>query len=115
MFAPQKVPFSKISDDAIACDLWFGPPPPPPPKQKSCLRLYFNNAKIILRWQWYFLAEQCTMPFFKKNANIFLKIEINFARQAWQLPMPKPHRKLVCYHKKVKTCDCTTKTKLIEA
>ena len=23
---PQKVPFSKISDDVIACDLWFGPP-----------------------------------------------------------------------------------------
>ena len=29
VFAPQKVPFSKISDDVIACDLWFGPPPPP--------------------------------------------------------------------------------------
>ena len=27
IFAPQKVPFSKISDDVIACDLWFGPPP----------------------------------------------------------------------------------------
>ena len=26
-FAPQKVPFSKISDDVIACDLWFAPPP----------------------------------------------------------------------------------------
>ena len=25
--APQKVTFSKISDDVIACDLWFGPPP----------------------------------------------------------------------------------------
>ena len=37
----------------------------------------------------------------QKNANIFLKIEINFARLAWQLPIPKPHRKLVCYHKKV--------------
>ena len=29
IFAPQKVPFLKISDDLIACDLWFGPPPPP--------------------------------------------------------------------------------------
>ena len=37
----------------------------------------------------------------QKNANIFLKIEINFARLAWQLPIPKPHRKLVGYHKKV--------------
>ena len=36
-----------------------------------------------------------------KNANIFLKIEINFARLAWQLPIPKPHRKLVGYRKKV--------------
>ena len=26
IFAPQKVPFSKISDDVITCDLWFGPP-----------------------------------------------------------------------------------------
>ena len=23
IFAPQKVPFLKISDDVIACDLWF--------------------------------------------------------------------------------------------
>ena len=37
----------------------------------------------------------------QKNANICLKIEINFARLAWQLPIPKPHRKLVCFHKKV--------------
>ena len=36
-----------------------------------------------------------------KNANIFLKIEINFARLAWQLPIPKPHQKLVGYQKKV--------------
>ena len=35
MFAPQKVPFLKISVDVIACDLWFGPPP----NQKSWLRL----------------------------------------------------------------------------
>ena len=27
IFAPQKVTFSKISDDVIAWDLWFGPPP----------------------------------------------------------------------------------------
>ena len=26
IFAPQKVPFLKISDDVIACDLWFSPP-----------------------------------------------------------------------------------------
>ena len=37
----------------------------------------------------------------QKNANIFFKIEINFARLAWQLPIPKPHRKLVGYQKKV--------------
>ena len=35
IFAPQKVPFLKISDDVIACDLWFGPPP----NQTSWLRL----------------------------------------------------------------------------
>ena len=27
MFVSQKVPFLEISDDFIACDLWFGPPP----------------------------------------------------------------------------------------
>ena len=27
IFVSQKVPFSKISDDAIACHFWFGPPP----------------------------------------------------------------------------------------
>ena len=27
IFAPQKITFSKISDDVIASDLWFGPPP----------------------------------------------------------------------------------------
>ena len=27
IFAPQKVPFLKIYDDVIACDLWFGPRP----------------------------------------------------------------------------------------
>ena len=26
IFAPQKVSFSKIFDDVIACDLGFGPP-----------------------------------------------------------------------------------------
>ena len=28
IFAPQKVPLLKISDDLIACDLWFAPLPP---------------------------------------------------------------------------------------
>ena len=27
IFVQQKVPLSKISDDFIACDFWFGPPP----------------------------------------------------------------------------------------
>ena len=36
-----------------------------------------------------------------KKCKHFFKIEINFARLAWQLPIPKPHRKLVGYHKKV--------------
>ena len=27
IFAPQKVPLSKISHVVIACDLWLGPPP----------------------------------------------------------------------------------------
>ena len=26
IFARQKVPFLKISDDVVACDLWFGHP-----------------------------------------------------------------------------------------
>ena len=26
IFAQQKITFSKICDDVIACDLWFGPP-----------------------------------------------------------------------------------------
>ena len=26
IFVPQKVPLLKISDDVVACDLWFGPP-----------------------------------------------------------------------------------------
>ena len=29
IFVLQKVPFSQISDDVIACDLWFAPPPLP--------------------------------------------------------------------------------------
>ena len=28
IFAPQKVPQLEISDDLIACDLWFAPLPP---------------------------------------------------------------------------------------
>ena len=32
IFAPQKVPFLRIFDDVIACDLWFCPPPPFPIK-----------------------------------------------------------------------------------
>ena len=40
IFALQKVPFLKISDDVIACDLWFGPPP----NQKSWLRLWIKTA-----------------------------------------------------------------------
>ena len=36
IFAPQKVTFSKISDNVIECDLWFGPHP----NQKSWLRLW---------------------------------------------------------------------------
>ena len=31
IFVPQKVPHSKISDDVIACDLWFAPTPIPNP------------------------------------------------------------------------------------
>ena len=27
IFAPQKVPLLKISNDVNACNLWFGPPP----------------------------------------------------------------------------------------
>ena len=65
-----------------------------------------NNAKIILRWQWYFSAGQCTMPHFQKNANILLKVEINFAKTAWQLFRTKPHQKLAGYHKKVSLKMC---------
>ena len=64
-------------------------------------KLGSNNAKIIFRWQWYFSAGQCTMPHFKKMQTFFFKVEINFARLAWQLHRPKPHRKLAGYYKKV--------------
>ena len=37
IFVPQKVPLSKISDDVMACDLWFGPP-----NQKSWPRLWYH-------------------------------------------------------------------------
>ena len=41
---PQKVPLSKISDDVIACDLWFEPP-----NQKFWLRLrQFNSLTGLL-------------------------------------------------------------------
>ena len=44
IFVMQKVPFSQISGDVIACDLWFAPPPPPS-NQKSWLRLWLECAK----------------------------------------------------------------------
>ena len=37
IFAPQKVPLLKISDDVIACNLWFGSP-----QSKSWLRLWLQ-------------------------------------------------------------------------
>ena len=41
---PQKITFSKIFDDVIACDLWFGPPP----NQKSWLRLCNTVSQIFV-------------------------------------------------------------------
>ena len=43
IFALQKVPFLKISDDVIACDLWFAPPPP----QSKILTTPINSGEII--------------------------------------------------------------------
>ena len=43
IFAPQKITFSKISDDVIGCDLWFGSPP----NQKSWLRLWSGLHEIF--------------------------------------------------------------------
>ena len=42
IFAPQKVPLSKIFDDVIACDLLFTPP-----NQKSWLRLCCIPACLV--------------------------------------------------------------------
>ena len=44
IFGPQKVPFLKISDDVIACDLWFAPPPPPPIKNSGYAYALDNDA-----------------------------------------------------------------------
>ena len=60
MFITQKDPLSKISDDVIACDFWFGPP-----NEKSWLRLctldvssypvmkaiLFQEAKMPQGWE----------------------------------------------------------------
>ena len=44
IFAPQKVPFLKISDDVIACDLRFGPPPIKNPGYA------YGGHNIMLNW-----------------------------------------------------------------
>ena len=51
IFAPQKITFSKISDDVIACDLWFGPPPqskilatPMPPSLPRLWRINMDQS-----------------------------------------------------------------------
>ena len=45
IFAPQKISFSKISDDVIACNLWFGPPQSKILATPMYLALY-TSAKI---------------------------------------------------------------------
>ena len=45
IFAPQKIPFSKILDNVIACDLWFAPSPP---NQESWLCLCCSHRVIRL-------------------------------------------------------------------
>ena len=51
VFAPQKVPLSKISDDVIACSLWFAPPPIKNPgcaygHNSTCLTVYLFRIRV---------------------------------------------------------------------
>ena len=48
IFAQQKVPFLKISDDVIACDLWFAPPPPI--KNPGYAYVCIHGRKIKIRY-----------------------------------------------------------------
>ena len=64
-------------------------------------KTWFQQCKNHSQMAVVFSSRTMHHAILQKNANIFFKIEINFARLAWQLPIPKPHRKLVGYHKKV--------------
>ena len=64
-------------------------------------KTWFQQCKNYSQMAVVFFSRTIHQAILQKNANIFLKIEINFARLAWQLPVPKPHRKFVGYHKKV--------------
>ena len=64
-------------------------------------KTWFQQCKNHSQMAVVFFSRTMHHDILQKNANIFLKIEINFARLAWQLPIPKPHRKLVGYQKKV--------------
>ena len=46
IFALQKVPFLKITDDIIACDLWFGSPPIENPGYAYGLRIPTNELTL---------------------------------------------------------------------
>ena len=64
-FAPQKITFSKISDDVIACDLWFGPPPIKNPgyayAQKYSTSISTDNICRQVAVLWLFIMrKQCT-------------------------------------------------------
>ena len=44
---PQKVPLLKISDDVIACDLWFGPPQSKILATSITISLFYERNVII--------------------------------------------------------------------
>ena len=64
MFVSQKVPLSKIYDDDIACDLWFGPP-----QSKNLTKpmvTYKNNND----WKCFFSGKETKSAQFKKIISI---------------------------------------------
>ena len=63
IFAPQKITFSKISDDVIACDLWFGSPPPPIKNPGyACAQNPLAIGSPVLIYKCELLAQQSEQP-----------------------------------------------------
>ena len=77
IFAPQKVPLLKISDDVIACDLWFEPP--------NCywrIRNSLFNSCDFRKWQRK-SNRKCHLPIPKKNSCKIKYIYCNTNRWYW--------------------------------